>query len=149
MEQIRKNYKRGPFRLRYAMIELDEYLRVFIIPQIPAEYKEYRDVLRQAMDRAWHLMYYAALTEKRERQKRLLEYKVEMIMVSVYLQEIRDVCYRGKMQRNFNKATENRFRICAERHRRVMEILWSWIDKESKKMNPLNSQKTTGLKMGN
>ena len=134
-----------PFKVRVTMMELDQYLRIFIIPQIPAEYIEYREVIRQVMDRAWHAMYYAALTEKRERQKRLLELKIELMMVNVYLEEIRAVCYRGKMKKKLDAATARRFRVCAKRQRAVMEIVWGWIENEAKKMDPGKAQATAGL----
>lgn len=148
MIQKRDDKKRAyePFKIRVAMMELDKYLRVFIIPQIPAEYKEYREVLRQAMDKAWHMMYLAALTKDRERQRRLLDLKVEMMIVNVYLEEIREVCYRGKAKRQLNKALARRFQVCAERQKDVMEIIWGWVENESKKLDPARTQKTAGLK---
>lgn len=129
-------------------MELDKYLRIFILPQIPAEYKEFREEIRQTMDVAWHKMYHAALTKDRERQRRLLELKVEMMMLNVYLEEVREVCYRGRARRQLDKASARRFAVCADRQRDVMEIIWGWIENESKKMDPARSQKTAGLKEG-
>ena len=51
MIQKRDDKKKAyePFKIRVAMMELDKYLRIFIIPQIPAEYKDYREVIRQSI----------------------------------------------------------------------------------------------------
>ena len=144
-EQVVNKRDYEPFKIRATMMELDKYLRVFIIPQIPAEYKEYREAMRQVMDKAWHAMYHAALTEKRERQKHLLELKIELMMISVYLEEIREVCYRGKMKKKLDATTTRRFEICAKRQHDVMEIVWGWIENEATKMDPSRAQSTAGL----
>lgn len=85
------------------MLDLDEYLRVFIIPQIPAGFTEYREVMRGTMDAAWHAMYHAAMTLRRERQHQLVILKIELAMIETCLKEVRDVYYRGKEKRRSNK----------------------------------------------
>lgn len=139
----KKEYE--PFKIRSALLALDEYLRIFIIPQIPAGHKEYREALRDAMDRAWRAMYRAVMTSKRERQHSLLELKIELVMVETYLREIRDVCYRGREKRRLDALSARRFDVCAGKQAEVMKIVWGWIKNEDKKLDTLKSQKTTGL----
>ena len=127
------------------MLDLDEYLRVFIIPQIPAGFKEYRDALRQTMDLAWRALYHAAMTIKRERQHQLVELKIELSMVETYLKEIRDVCYRGKEKRKLDRNSERRFEVCAEKQKELMKMVWAWTKNEDSKMNTSKTQKTAGL----
>ena len=134
-----------PFKIRALMLELDEYLRIFIIPQIPAGFKDYREMMQIAMDRAWHALYYASMTSRRERQRKLVDLKVELAMVEIYLKEIRDVCYRGKEKRKLDKNSERRFRICAEKQSAVMKMVWAWIKNENTKMNVGGSEKTALL----
>ena len=79
-----RDYKKPdyePFKIRAAMLELDEYLRIFIIPQIPAGFSDYREVMRNTMDAAWHAMYHAAITSRRERQHQLVMLKIELAMI--------------------------------------------------------------------
>ena len=133
-----------PFKMKVAMLQLDEYLRIFIIPQIPAGFSEYREALRVTMDRAWHAMYYASLTTRRERQHRLIELKIEMAMVETYLKEIRDVCYRGKEKKKLDAKSARRFEICADKQKEVMNIVWAWVKNETKKL-AANTSGTTGL----
>lgn len=133
------------FKIRAAMLALDEYLRIYILPQIPAEYKDYRDIINQSLNKAWHAIYHAALTEKRERQKKLLELKIELMIINAYLEEILHVCYRGKMRRNLNKNAMHRFEVCAKKQKDVMAIVWGWLENEAKKMDPKRSQSTSGL----
>ena len=134
-----------PFKMKQVMIDLDEYLMIFILPQIPAEFKDYRESLRRTMDKAWRAMYHAAFTAKRERQRQLVLMKIEMAMVEVYLQEVREICYRGKEKRRLDKMSARRFEVCAKKHREVMDVLWGWITNEDKKLNTAKSEKTVGL----
>ena len=141
-----KNYE--PFKIKSEMLALDEYLRIFIIPQIPAGFSDFRNSVREVMERAWRAMYMASATRGRERQKRLLEMKVEMAMMETYLKEIRDVCFRGKEKRKLDKISERRFEICAKKQRTVMELIWGWIENEHKKLDSTKTQKTAGLMEG-
>ena len=133
------------FKLKSGMLQLDEYIRIQIISQIPAEYKEYREQIREAMDKAWRAMYHAAFTAKRERQRNLVELKIELAMVETYLKEIRDVCYRGKEKRKFNKAVERRFEICAQYNKEVMNIVWGWAKNEDEKLDSSKTEKTAKM----
>ena len=139
----KEEYK--PFKIRSTMLDLDEYLRIFIIPQIPADYKEYREALRVAMDSAWRAMYFAVMTAGRERQHHLVELKVELAIIETYLREIRDVCYRGKAKRKLDTISARRFDVCAGKQSEVMKILWGWIKNENKKLDSKKTQKTAGL----
>lgn len=134
-----------PFKIRAAMLDLDEYLRIFILPQIPVEYKDYRADLREAMAGAWRAMLMAAATVKRERQKHLVTMKMELAMVEVYLKEVRDVCYRGKEKRRLDNNSARRFDVCAKKQKEVMTILWMWVKNENGRMDASKSQKTVGL----
>lgn len=134
-----------PFKLRVTMLDLDKYLRIFIIPQVPAEYKEFREELRHTMDAAWRMMYYAALTKGRERQRRLMDLKIELMMVEVYLVEIREICFRGKLKKKLNGISARRFEIAAKKQRAVMEIIWAWVKNEEKSAASARTQKTAGL----
>ena len=127
------------------MLDLDKYLRVFIIPQIPAEYKDFRNELRSAMDSAWRKMYYAALTKGRERQRRLLDLKIELMMVEVYLTEIREICFRGKLKKKLTSISARRFEIAGRKQKAVMEIIWAWVENEERKLDSSRTQKTSGL----
>ncbi len=104
-----------PFKIRAAMLDLDEYLRIFIIPQIPAGFSDYREVMRNTMDAARHAMYRAAITSRRERQHRLVLLKIELAMTETYLKEIREVCYRSKEKRRLDNNLARRFEICASK----------------------------------
>lgn len=55
-----------------------------------------------------------------------------MAKVEVYLQEIRDVCYRGKEKRKLDKNSERRFEICAKKYLTVMNFVWGWIKSENR-----------------
>ena len=134
-----------PFKLKSLMLDLDEYLRIYILPQIPGGFADYRETMRTSMDRAWHAMYHAAMTTKRERQHHLVELKIEMAMVETYLREIRDVCYRGKEQRRLDKNSARRFKVCAEKQREVMDFIWVWVKNEDRKMDASKTQKTAML----
>ena len=134
-----------PFKIKSAMLDLDEYLRIFIIPQIPSGFKEYREVMRTTMDKAWHAMYLAAMTSGRERQRRLVEFKIELAMIETYLREIRDVCYRGKEKRKLDNNSARRFEICGAKQKEVMNIVWAWVKNENKKMDAAKTEKTAGL----
>ena len=134
-----------PFKMRQLMMDLDEYLRIFILPQIPAEYKEYREEIRGAVDKAWRAIYYAGFTSRRERQRRLLEVKVELAMVETYLREVRDVCYRKKEKKRLDKISARRFEVCAEKQKAVTRMLWGWIANEDKKLDSMRTEKTVGL----
>lgn len=132
-----------PFKLRSLMLDFDEYMRIFILPQIPAEHKEFRDIIKPALDKAWHEVYFAAQTTARVRQNHLMALKVELMVIEVYLQEVRDVCYRGK--KKLAKASERRFEICAKKQAAVMELIWAWTKNENAKLPAKKSQKTAGL----
>ena len=134
-----------PFKIRQLLMDLDEYLRIFILPQIPAEYKEYREEIREAMNQAWRALYRAGFTMKRERQKRLIDLKVEVAMAETYLKEVRDVCYRGKERKKLDKVSVRRFEICAGKQKAVMNMLWGWITNEDKKLDSSRTEKTVGL----
>ncbi|MBR3322093.1 hypothetical protein IKG05_00390 [Candidatus Saccharibacteria bacterium] len=134
-----------PFKIRQLLMDLDEYLRIFILPQIPAEYKEYREEIREAMNQAWRALYRAGFTMKRERQKRLIDLKVELAMAETYLKEVRDVCYRGKERKKLDKVSVRRFEICAGKQKAVMNMLWGWITNEDKKLDSSRTEKTVGL----
>lgn len=127
------------------MLDLDEYLRIFIIPQIPAGFADYREVMRMTMDKAWHAMYNAAFTAGRQRQQQLLLLKIEMAMIETYIKEIRDVCYRGKEKKRLDAISARRFEVCATKHKAVMEIVWAWATNEVSKLDVAKSQKTVGL----
>lgn len=133
------------FRLKVLMLQLDEYIRIHIIPQIPADYKEYREAIREAMDRAWRAMYHAAFTSRRERQRNLVELKIELAMVETYMKEIRDVCYRGKEKRRLGKNSMRRFEICARHNRDVMAVVWGWAKNEDALLDSSTTQKTVRL----
>ena len=135
-----------PFKIRYLMLDLDEYMRVFILPQIPAEYKDFRGIIKSAMDKAWHEVYYAAQTTARVRQNHLMALKVELMVMEVYLQEVRDVCYRGK--KKLDNTSARRFEVCARKQAAVMELVWAWIHNEDAKMPVKKSQKVAGLTEG-
>ncbi|MDO4526614.1 MAG: hypothetical protein Q4B87_00790 [Candidatus Saccharibacteria bacterium] len=134
-----------PLKIRSLMLDLDEYLQIFILPQIPSEYKDYREMIQGAMNSGWHEMYRALLTQKRERQKHILATKIEMAMVEVYLREIRDVCYRGKAGKKLDQNARKRFEIVANKHREVMNIIWAWAKNEDRKMSTDNIEKLAGL----
>lgn len=140
-----KKKEHDGFKLRSLMLDFDEYLRIFVLPQIPAGFKDYRDEIRDCMDTAWHKMYFAALTTRRERQKHILEYKIEMAMVEVYLREIRDVCYRGKEGRKLDAQAVRRFDVLAQKHKEIMNIVWAWAKKENEKMESSKIEKVSGL----
>ena len=140
-----KKPEHDPFRLRSAMLDLDEYLRIFILPQIPAEFKDYREGMRTTMERAWRAMYHAAITVRRERQHQLVELKIEMAMVETYLKEIRDVCYRKKEKKRLDAKSARRFDVCSSKQKAVMNTVWAWAKNEDKKMNSSRAEKTAGL----
>lgn len=144
----KKDKKYEPFKIKSTMLELDEYMIIFILPQIPAGFAVFRDNLREAMGNAWRLMYMASSTSGRERQKRLTEMKVEMAMVDTYLKEVRDVCFRGKEKRKLDGKSERRFEICAQKQRAVVELIWGWIENEHKKLDSSKTQKTAGMMDG-
>lgn len=137
--------KYEPFKIKAAMLDLDEYLRIFIMPQIPAGFADFRGSMRESLERSWRALYMASSTAGRERQKRLLEFKVEMAMIETYLKEIRDVCYRGKEKRKLDQNSARRFAVCAEKQKVLMDLVWGWISNEHKKMNSQKTQKTAGL----
>lgn len=143
-----RDYKKPdyePFKIRAAMLELDEYLRIFIIPQIPAGFSDYREVMCNTMDAAWHAMYHAAITSRRERQHQLVMLKIELAMIETYLKEIRDVCYRGKEKRRLDNNSARRFEVCANKQKAVMSIVWAWAKNEDKLLDSTKTQKTVGL----
>lgn len=134
-----------PFKIRAAMLDLDEYLRIFIIPQIPAGFNEYREAMRSVMDAAWHAMYHAAMTSRRERQHQLVILKIELAIIETYLKEVRDVCYRGKEKRRLDNNSARRFEVCASKQKAVMSIVWAWAKNENKLLNASKTEKTAGL----
>ena len=140
-----KKLEYQPFKIKAAMLDMDEYLRIFILPQIPTEYRDYRDNIRMAMDAAWRAMYHAAVTIRRERQHQLILLKIELAMIETYLKEIRDVCYRGKEKRRLDNNSARRFEICAKKQKDVMNIVWAWAKNEDAKMDSSKTQKTAGL----
>ena len=140
-DKKKKTYE--PFKLRSLMLDLDEYMRIFVLPQIPTEHKEFRGTLRTVMDKAWHEAYFAAQTTARVRQNHLMALKIELMILEVYLQEVRDVCYRGK--KKLNKASGRRFEVCARKQAAVMSLVWAWIENENGKLPVKKSQKTAGL----
>jgi len=140
-----KKSEHKPFKIRSLMLEMDEYTRIFILPQIPAGFADYRNAMKSAMDAAWHELFRAAVTTKRERQHHLVELKVELAVIEMYLKQIRDVCYRGKEKRRLDKNSERRFEICADKQRKVIQMVWAWAKNEDKKMSSTKSQKTAGL----
>ena len=137
--------KKNPLKIRSDMLAMDEYMRVFILPQIPSGYKEYRDALRETTDKAWRELYYALFTSKRERQRHLLALKVEMSLIEVYLREVRDVCYRGKEKKRLDQNSAKRFEVMASNHKAVMDIVWAWIKNENDRMPTENMQRLAGL----
>lgn len=140
-----KKPENEPFKIRSLLLDLDEYLRIFILPQIPAGFADYRDEIKKAMDNAWREMYRAALTARRERQRHLLELKIELAMVEMYLKQIRDVCYRGKEKRKLDDSSARRFKVCAEKQKAVTSFLWGWVKNENKKLDASRTEKTIGL----
>ncbi len=137
--------KKNPLKIRSDMLAMDEYMRVFILPQIPSGYKEYRDALRETTDKAWRELYYALFTSKRERQRHLLALKVEMSLIEVYLREVRDVCYRGKEKKRLDQNSAKRFEVMASNYKAVMDIVWAWIKNENDRMPTENTQRLAGL----
>ena len=137
--------KHEPFKIRSDMLALDEYLKIFILPQVPAEYKEFRDEMRVAMGQSWRALLSAAVTTGRTRQKHLVDLKVNMALVEVYLHEVRDVCYRGKEKRKLDKNSLRRFENCAKLQKAVMTTVWGWARNEDKKLDSSKTQKTAGL----
>ena len=139
----RKLYE--PFKLKSLMLDLDEYLRIFILPQIPVEYKEYRGMTERAMEAAWRAMFHAAITSGRERQRNLVQLKIEISMIEVCLREVRDVCYRGKEKRRLDKKSASRFEKLAKKQKDLMVFVWAWAKNEDKKLDSTKAQKTFGL----
>ena len=137
-----------PFKMRQLMLDLDEYLRVFILPQIPVAHKDFRTEVRESVDRAWRALYLAGFTVRRERQKRLLEMKVELAMIETYLREVRDVCFRGREKRRLDAASARRFEVCAKKQMEVKRMLWGWIENENKALDASKTEKTAGLTEG-
>ena len=140
-----KKKEHEPFKIRSLMLDLDEYLRIFILPQIPAGFADFRSTMKDTMDKAWHEMYFAAQTIGRERQHHLVALKVELAMVETYLREIRDVCYRGKEKRRLDAKSARRFEICAAKQKEAMKFVWAWTKNEDKKKDSKRSEKTVGL----
>ena len=124
-----------PFKLRGLMLEFDEYLRVFIIPQIPREYADIRNDIRAAMNTAWREVFFSAATVKRQRRHHLTALRVELAMVETYLTEVRDICYRGKNKRTLDQNSMRRFDVCATRFRTVMDFVWKWIKNEESRVS--------------
>lgn len=141
----KKKSENDPLKIRAVMLALDEYLRIFILPQIPAGFKDFREDMRNSMNEAWRAMYAALSTSGRKRQHHLLELKVELAMIETYLQEIRDVCYRGKEKRKLDKNSARRFEICGNKQKEVMRIVWKWAKNENAKLDSTKSQQTVGL----
>ena len=121
-----KDNQYQPFKLKSLMLDLDEYLRIFILPQIPADYKEYRNSMRIVMETAWRAMFKAAVTTGRERQRNLVTLKIEMSMIEVFVREIRDICYRGKEKKKLDKNSEHRFEVLAKKQKEVMMFVWAF-----------------------
>lgn len=144
----KQNDKKEPvreFKLKSLMIDFDEYLRIYILPQIPAGYADMRQDIKRAMDAAWTEVFFAASTTRRPRQNHLLALKVNMAKVEVYLQEIRDVCYRGKEKRKLDKNSRRRFEVCANKYLIVMNFVWGWIKNENRALAAAKSAGTAGL----
>ncbi len=144
----KQNDKKEPvkeFKLKSLMIDFDEYLKIHILSQIPAGHADMREDIKRAMDAAWSEVFFAAGTTKRPRQNHLLALRVNMAKVEVYLQEIRDVCYRGKEKRKLDKNSERRFEICAKKYLIVMNFVWGWIKNENRALEAAKSAGTAGL----
>lgn len=144
----KQNDKKEPvreFKLRSLMIDFDEYIKVFILPQIPAGFADLRGDIRNSLDAAWSEVFLAAGTTKRPRQAHLLALRVHLAKVEVYLQEIRDICYRGKEKRKLDGNSMRRFEICAKKYSEVMELVWGWIKNENRALNATKSAGTAGL----
>ena len=133
------------FKGKQLMLDLDEYLKIFIIPQIPVEYKEIRGSLERAMEAAWHALFKAAVTTKRERQRNLVALKVELSVVEIYIREVKDICYRGKEKRRLDKNSSSRFTKLAKKESDLMGFVWAWAKSEDKKLDSSKTEKTAGL----
>lgn len=134
-----------PFKLKSLMLDLDEYLKIFILPQIPSDYKEFRESVREAMAAAWRATFRAAVTTGRERQRNLVTLKVELSMVEVTVREVRDICYRGNQKKKLDKSSAKRFNVLAKKQKDVMMFVWAWAKNEDKRLDSSKTQKTAGL----
>lgn len=122
-----------PFKLKSLMLEFDEYVRIFIIPQIPKERMEYREAMRDTLDKIWHEIFFSAGTTDRARRHHLLALRVELAVFEVYFTEIREVCYRGKGHKMLDTGAARRFEVCSSKMHAVMNFVWSWIKNEGKR----------------
>lgn len=134
-----------PFRGKVLMKDMDVYLKVHFLPQLPAEYKEIRTNISAAMDNAWRALFKAATTSARERQRNLVVLKVELSMVENYVQETRDICYRGKAAKNMDANIARRYRVLAKKQSEMMSFVWAWAKNEDAKLDSSKTQKTAGL----
>ncbi|MBQ3445464.1 hypothetical protein IJG29_01915 [Candidatus Saccharibacteria bacterium] len=114
------------------MRELDEYMRIFILPQIPQEQKEFRDRISVALDETTRAIHYAVLSQRHTRLKYLMSVRVELAMVEFVMTEIRDVCYRGKEKRRLDANSAKRFAKAAKLKSEVLNIVWGWYKNENK-----------------
>ena len=140
-----KPQKEDKLKIRTVTFELETYLRVFILPQVPADYKEFRDIINNRMIEVWHELYLALSTQKRERQRHLLLLKVELATMETYVEEIRKVCYRGKAANKLDQNSKKRFGIFANKYKEVMSIVWGWIKNEERKNPSGKIEKLAGL----
>lgn len=140
-----KKKENEEFKLRTLLLDFDIYMRIYVVPQIPAGFNDYRTMFWRTMDKAWHELYHAALTRGRERQKHIMALKIEMAVVEVYLKEVRDICYRGKEKKNLTESVARRYEVLAAKHKAVMSVIWGWAQNENKKMAAEKNQKTAGL----
>lgn len=81
----KKKKTHEPFKIRSLMLDYDKYMRIYILPQIPAEYKDFRETIKTAIDKVWHELYFAAQTTARVRQNHLIALKIESMVIEVYL----------------------------------------------------------------
>ena len=133
------------FKLKSLMIDFDEYIKIFILPQIPAGFAGLREDIRKSLDEAWSEVFFAAGTTKRPRQMHLLALRVNLAKVEIYLQEIRDICYRGKEKKKLDNISARRFEVCAKKYSKVMELVWGWIKNENKALSAAKAANTAGL----
>lgn len=137
-----------PFKMRSVFLDLDEYLKVFILPQIPSEYRDFRDSVKDVSEKMWREMYLASFTSGRERQRHLLLLKVELVMIDTYLKEIRDICYRGKAKKRLDAHSARRFEVFSKKYKDAINILWAWSKNEEKKKTTAGIEKVSGLLQG-
>lgn len=114
-------------------MDMDVYLMRYVLPQVPREHQEFRMSVRQAMHDALFRLYMAATTSGRTRQTHLVGLKTELALVEVYVEEIREVCYKGKMRERFTPTVAKRFEVLAGKQKEAMGMVWGWIKNEEEK----------------